>query len=73
MKFEYSAIKYIKVGRLTIVVIKMASIKNEDGSLKSAEEIRQERFFEVLDRNPKFVDQLAKIEGIESKLGGCPY
>ena len=42
------------------------SIFNEDGSLKSKEEIQQESFFEMLDRNPHLVDQLA--ENIEKGL-----
>ena len=48
----------------------MESIFNENGSLKSAEEIRQNCFFEMLDKNPKFVDQLA--DSIESRIVVAP-
>lgn len=51
------------------------SIFNQDGSLKTSEDIIQDKFFEVLDRNPHLVDQLAKNveESIENKVSDCPY
>ena len=47
----------------------MQQIFNKDRSLKTAEEIRQIQFFQMLDRNPQFVDQLAGSIGSKVNEG----